>query len=403
MTLRTIIIISDFMKINGGQSKVAIDSAVLLANSGLDVVFVGGQGPTDVSLFHPRIRIVDLNQHDILTDPRRMRAIYNGIWNHNIVRQLRSLIAQFDPASTVLHAHGYAKVMSPSIGPILTDGPLAAVYTMHEYFLACPNGGFYDFQRQEICTRRALSASCLACNCDMRHPAHKAWRVARQVATLGPGRMPRRLRDVIYISETQRRVMAPYLAPQTRLHHVPNPVALPDLPQIDAAKNEIFLFIGRYSPEKGALMFARAARSAGVKAVFVGDGDEAGAIRAANPDAVITGWQTPAQVQDWIGRARALVFPSLWYETFGLVAYEALARGVPVIAGAWSAAAANIIDGQNGWIYARPDENLLADTLRRAQSGAIGASMPPFTEFSPQDHLDRLLCVYEDLPRKGWS
>lgn len=397
MALKSVVLVSDFANINGGQAKVAIDSARLLADEGLSVTFFAACGEPDLALTHPGIKVVALGEHDILSDPQRLRAFKKGIWNTRAIDQLRAEIATMDPASTVLHVHGYAKALSPAIGPVMTDGPLAAVYTMHEYFLACPNGGFYDYQKNEICTRRALGVDCLTTNCDVRHPAHKAWRVLRQAATWGPGRMPRRLRDVIYISETQRRVMAPYLSEHARLHHVPNPMSLGAHPHVNAAANDIFLFVGRLNPEKGGLMFARAARAAGVKAVFVGDGADAEAIRAANPEAVITGWQTPDEVQGWISRARALVFPSLWYEGQPLVPMEALARGVPVVAGSWSAASEVVQDGTNGVVYDTPSEDDLAAGLRRVEH--VGDFNPSalHTLTAPSAHVAELRKLYDGI------
>ena len=38
------------------------------------------------------------------------------------------------------------------------------------------------------------------------------------------------------------------------------------------------------------------------------------------------------QIEDVLSQARCLLMPSLWYEGFGLIAMEALLRGVPVIA-----------------------------------------------------------------------
>ncbi|SOH95435.1 Glycosyl transferase 4-like domain-containing protein [Monaibacterium marinum] len=398
-TVRTgpenVVLVSDFANINGGQAKVAIDTAVLLADAGINVHFFAAVGMPDAALSHPRIAVEVLGQHDILAEPNRIKATYTGIWNRAAAAALRACLLRFDPSNTVMHCHGYAKALSPAIGPLMTDGPLPCVYTMHEYFLACPNGGFYDYQKGAICHRRALGVGCLTTHCDVRHPAHKIWRVLRQGATIGPGRIPRRLKDVIYISQTQRRIMAPYLADSTRLHYVPNPVAPPDLPPVDFTGNDLFLFIGRLNPEKGGLVFARAARAAGVKAVFVGDGPEAQAIRAANPDAHITGWQTPAQVQDWIGRAHALVFPSLWSETFGLVAYEAIGRGVPVICGDWNAAQEGVEDGVTGIVYHHPT----VDALARAISGT--GRLSPFDisdhieKYSRTRYFNNLMKVYE--------
>ena len=315
--VRHVLIVNDFAYINGGQAKVAIDSAHLLADRGITVTFFAACGPVDESLQRPGIEVVCLDQPDILSDPNRLRAMGRGIWNGGAARRLRDVAVQFDPASTVLHCHGYAKALSPAIGPVLADCPIPVVYTLHEYFLACPNGAFYDFRAGEICTRKPLGAACLTTNCDARKAVHKAWRVARQVATHGPGRLTRGLKDVIYISRIQQRVMAPFMADDARMHYVPNPLPSLGLPRVDISRNEAFVFVGRLSPEKGCRQFAEAARELGVPAIFVGDGEEREAIRALNPDAEMVGWQSPDGVQAHLTRARALVFPSLWYEGFG--------------------------------------------------------------------------------------
>lgn len=393
---KTVLIATDFAHVNGGQAKVAIDSARLLAEAGIEVIFLAAVAPVDAALHHPNIRLELLDQADILSDGNRLAAAARGIWNRRAARRLRALAAQCDPASTVLHCHGFIKALSASVGPVLTDGPLASVFTMHEYFLACPNGAFYDFQRNEICTRRALGADCLTTNCDARKAVHKAWRVARQAVIRGAGHLPSGLREVIYISETQRRAMAPYLAPHTRLHHVPNPVAIAaqEAAPADLAERDIFLFVGRLAPEKGGLLFAEAARRAGVRAVFVGDGPEAAMLRARYPEVDHTGWLAPDQVGAQIARARALVFPSLWYEGQPLVPIEALGRGVPVVTGAWSAAAEIVRDGVNGVICTRPDVAAFAEALGRVR--ALPAFDPaPYRQMNaPEKHLERLLEVY---------
>ena len=397
MPLERVLIVNDFAFINGGQSKVAIDSALLLADAGIEVIFFAAVGPKDSTLNHPMITTEIIGQHDILTDTSRVKAAGRGIWNSRAQKQLRALCGSLDPATTILHCHGYAKALSPSIGPILTNGPLRSVYTMHEYFLACPNGGFYDYRENKICTRKALGTSCLSTNCDVRHASHKAWRVVRQMATWGLGRIPSGLKDIIYISETQRRVMAPYLPKNARLHYVRNPTARPDAPPVRVADNDIFLFIGRLNPEKGGPMFAKAARMAGVRAVFVGDGVEADAVREANPDADILGWKSPAEVQEWIGRSRALVFPSLWSETFGLVAFEAMQRGVPVICGTWNAAAEVMEDGQNGILYDSPDVESLAAALIRIDEIGPLTGLTFLESVDPDKHVENLLGIYRTL------
>ena len=64
----------------------------------------------------------------------------------------------------------------------------------------------------------------------------------------------------------------------------------------------------------------------------------------------VTGWVTPEIVQAEISKARCLVFPSLWYEAYGLVVAEAAARGVPAIVSDISAAAERVVHGVEGWV-----------------------------------------------------
>jgi glycosyltransferase involved in cell wall biosynthesis len=393
---RTVLIVGDFADINGGQAKVAIDSARLLADAGVDVVFMAGAGPVAEVLDHPRIRVVCLGQASLLDNPSRINAMITGLWNAAALRALRSEIARLEPGHSVIHCHGWAKVLSPSIGRALATAGIPAIYTMHEYFLACPNGGFYDYRKQEICNRRAMSLDCMTTNCDVRHVTHKMWRVARSAVARGPGRMPGGLRDVAYISDTQLRAMAPYLSPSTRLHHLPNPVLVGGA-RVDAAGNTAYVFVGRLSPEKGAAQFAIAAREAGVEAVFVGDGPEASAIRAANPDARITGWVSPNEVNRHLSDARALVFPSLWYEGQPLVPIEALVRGIPVVCGTWSAAAEIVQDGVNGILYDRPGPDALAAALRQVRTLSPFDASALAEEVSPQRHLARLLRIYAGM------
>jgi glycosyltransferase involved in cell wall biosynthesis len=395
-----VIVVNDHGFINGGQSKVAIESAKGLASAGVRVTFFAACGPIDGTLESAGVKVLCLDQKDVLADSNRLAVAVRGIWNTTAAKALHSLLAEFDPATSIVHCHGFSKALSPAIGPTITRGPLRHVYTLHEYFLACPNGGFYDYQRNEICTRRALGVSCLTTNCDVRRPAHKAWRVARQAILWSAGNMPRGLRDVIYISETQKRVMQGYFGSHTRLHHVPNPVSLHNKPRVKAEDNDIFLFVGRLSPEKGGLLFAQATQKAGLKAVLVGEGSQREAIQDANPEAVITGWVTPPEVETWLEKSRCLVFPSLWYECQPLVPLEALARGVPVICGAWNAAAESVEDGITGVLLRDP--STLQDVISSTEEWVRSASREAYARSSERNagmhqHVNRIIDVYNQV------
>jgi len=192
--------------------------------------------------------------------------------------------------------------------------------------------------------------------------------------------------------------MRPHLPKNARLHRVSNPVAVGGAP-VDARANRKLVFVGRLAPEKGGLHLAEAAKAVNAPVMFIGDGPEADAIRAANPEAEITGWLRPDEVQNRLAEARALVFPSLWYEGQPLVPIEALVRGIPVICGDWSAAAEEVRDGENGLIYHAPTTAGLIDALRRLDGLGRFDSTDLAGRVAPQAHVARLMEVYGSLSR----
>lgn len=369
--LKSVIVLNDHGWPNGGQAEMAIESALQLRRRGLDVCFVAGAGPIEDRLADAGIDCRQVGDHDILSDPNRIRAGTRGIWNFPAARLLRECLACRDPRNTIIHVHGWAKALSPSIGPVVTGSAAAHVYTLHEYFLGCPNGGFYDYRRDEICTRHALGFDCLTTRCDSRSDSHKAWRVARQTVLRAASGMPKHLREIIYLAPEQRSILGSYLPSEARWHHLPNPAGPQPGRRIAVERNSLFLFIGRLSPEKGAMVAARAARLAGVPIAFCGEGESREAVLRANPDAQMLGWVPKDEIAGWMARARCLLFPSLWYEGYPLVVADALRAGLPVIVSKSSVAASSIADGVDGIHVAAADVPAWTAAICRLKSDVL--------------------------------
>lgn len=398
-----VVILCDHGWVNGGQAKIAIESALSLRRRGLDICFIAGCGPLDERLERSGIECHVVGDHDILSDPNRARAAASGIWNREAARVVGNAIAARDPRSTVIHVHGWAKALSPSIGPVVTRAEAAHVHTLHEYFLACPNGGFYDYQAGAICTRRALGADCLTTNCDARSASHKAWRVARQLILKSAGRMPRDLREIIYLAPEQQAIMRPYFSAETHWHYLPNPVGPAPDRRVTAENNDLFLFIGRLSPEKGAEIAAAAARTANVPIAFVGEGECAESIRRANPDAILAGWVEPGELVNWMARARCLVFPSLWYEGYPLVVADALRAGLPVLVSGSCNAASSIRHGVDGLHLPAGDTSAWAAAMSAltADATVLAYSKAAFEAgrqlLDDDEYSNQLIGIYESV------
>lgn len=399
----TVVVVADHGSITGGQAKVAIESAIGLKRAGLRVIFFCAADPVDPRLDEAGVEVVRLGQTDLLGASSRAGAMAQGTWNRKARLRLAETLRALPRERTVVHVHGWARALSPAIALPLRESRLPAVYTVHEYFLFCPNGGFYNYQTQESCALTPLSGACFATHCDQRSYARKLWRGARLQLARAVG-LPTVFSDYLCISQMQRDILRDYLPSHARVTHAPNPIDALDLgPKTAPAKGD-YLFVGRLSPEKGAHLFAQAAERAGVGATFVGDGPEAAALKSRFPQFRFLGWLDADRTREAMRSARALVFPSLWYEGQPLTVLEAKALGTPVIVADQCAGREEIANGEQGLWFKSADASDLARALTAMQDDGLarrlsGAAYADYWREPPTlaRHVALLLRVYEQM------
>jgi glycosyltransferase involved in cell wall biosynthesis len=134
-------------------------------------------------------------------------------------------------------------------------------------------------------------------------------------------------------------------------------------------KEDFLVYIGRANPDKGPATAITAARHLGIpiklilkrneppeKAYF----DEAIVPLLGDDVEVFDNVPHDTKV-DLLGRAKAMLFPIVWQEPFGLVMVEAMACGTPVVTTNWGAAPELVEDGVTG--FRRDGYVDLVDTL----------------------------------------
>jgi glycosyltransferase involved in cell wall biosynthesis len=142
-----------------------------------------------------------------------------------------------------------------------------------------------------------------------------------------------------------------------------------------ATKNDYVAFLGRMVPCKGAHLAIDVARRAGLPLKLAGEVQpmfecywrEQVLPHIDGNQIQFLGEADQALKNDLLSGARALLFPIVWEEPFGLVMIEAMACGTPVLAFQGGAVAEIVRDGVNGWICG--DVNEMA-----ARAGAPGIS-----------------------------
>lgn len=180
--------------------------------------------------------------------------------------------------------------------------------------------------------------------------------------------IPEKIDHFIYVSEFSRKILQTFIPidkPQTVLL---NPVSDTQAPIAEPGQSDTFTYVGRLSPEKGGVLFAEAAKKAGVKCQFIGKGSDDEKIRNANPEAILTGWISEEEVASRLRTSRAVVMPSLWYETAGLSVIEAVSQGIPAIVADKCASVEYMQNGRSGLTFESGNSDSLAKALKEMSS-----------------------------------
>jgi glycosyltransferase involved in cell wall biosynthesis len=271
------------------------------------------------------------------------------------------------------------------------DRPL--VLTAHNYRSFCANG--YAFRDGGTCvdcvSRLGGSWNGVLHGCYRSRLASVPLAVRNQGGSAG-NPLIRRAESVMVPSEQARRVLVSAGAPSSRILVSPHflPDALLPPPGERPARGDHYAFVGRLTAEKG-LDALLTNWPAGRGLVVVGEGDDQARLSSTygSTDIRFLGGVPRRDVLEVLSGARALVFPSLWWETFGLVAMEALAVGTPVLS---------------------VGQHAVADLVRQhgvgsaiEDSAKVGSAIAAIEAVSPGEWQERVSEVFErHFTQKKW-
>lgn len=343
--MNTYLIISDYACYNGGCAKVAIQTAIGLANCGKRVIFFAGGGSTTPDLVNENIKVINLNMPDLLSG-NKFKMFFLGIKNHKAMVELSKLLDNYTD-NLVIHIHSWVKVLSPGIFLVLSKRKRKFAITAHDYFLICPNGGYYNYKHKHICSI-CERKHCLKNNCDSRNYFIKIWRYIRNI------KQKKYLKKcdfkLITLSNLMKKQFDLYNIESIIIH---NPIDLNTSPINISKQPKSFAYIGRLSEEKGVSLFCEALQKTGYKGFVFGNGPKEEELInkfRVSKNIVFMGRKSFKEISLYFDQILCIVFPSKWYEGAPLIIPEAQSFGLYSIVSNASSAV-DYIDDNNGYIF----------------------------------------------------
>lgn len=352
----TVLIVHNYYQIPGGEDTVVRNEKELLEEHGHKVIlYTRNNG--------------ELNQ---LSKVGKLLLPFTTIFNFRTYKEIKKLIRE--EQVDVVHVHNTLNLISPAVYYAARKQKKPVVQTIHNFRLLCPGATFYrDGHICEDCVNHGLQ-------CAVKHKCYRGSFVQTLACVLNLyfHRMTGIYRKINYICLTEFNREKLLLLPGLRSDQVyvkPNFTKQEPKSAVEIAKREnFFLYAGRLDPLKGIEKLLKAWMQMGQRApklIICGSGPLEEWCRQTIQENQLnmvefrgqTKWD---EVQKLMGKARAMILPTQWYEGFPMTIVEAYSVGTPVIGPDMGNVGDLIEEGVTGWKYQTSSEESIKQTIINA-------------------------------------
>ena len=337
--------------------------------------------------------------------PKKASMPARILWSREAFRGLSATLRENRP--DVVHVHNTFPLLSTAVLHACQAAAVPVVATIHNYRLACASGIF--FRDGAVCHDCAHRLPVPA----VRHGCYRDSHLASVPAALAVSAHRSAWKSLVsayvFISSSQRDLLQGLGLSSERIFVRHNLIPRRTVPEVE--QEAAVIYAGRLAEVKGLHLlmtawdrYRRIAGDPGLHLVIAGAGplqDEVAAWASSRPSVEMTGEVDSSRCSELIAASRAIIVPSTWEETFGLVVVEAMAVGTPAIAADHGSLAELISPGVDGVLFRPGDPAALASALadieaHPEQYEAFGDQARKTYEqrFDPERSLEHLLDIY---------
>jgi len=358
-----------------------------------------------------QVALVEISNDQIVSVLDKANAAVRAIYSPASKQQVSAEIAHFRP--DVVHVHNFFPLLSPSVYDACRDAGVPVVQTVHNYRLGCLNAILLRNGKVcEDCLGKRMPWPGIVHGCYRGSRAQSAATAAMLAVHWLRGTWQERVDAYIVLTNFQKEKMVQAGLPREKIYVKPNYISEPEQCSESKIFGDYALFVGRLSPEKSitTLIEAYKHNDLRIPLKIVGDGplheSLQADVQAAGLESAIKflGRQDKSAVLSLMHNARFLVFPSIWYETFGLTMVEAFACGLPVLASRLGSMAEIVEDGVTGLHFEAGNSADLADKMQWANEHpeemiCMGKNARRAYEahYTPEINYQQLTAIYQQV------
>jgi len=378
-----ILMVHNFYQIGGGEHTVFANEKRLLSENGHYLVEYTRDN-------------AELNKSKI----KKLLLPFSSIFSFKTYREVKKIIKR--EKIDIVHCHNTFPLISPSVYYAARKCKVPVVQTIHNFRFLCPNGVFYrDGHTCEDCLNKGLS-------CSLKNRCYRNSKIQTLVVVnmLRFHRLIGTYKKINYIFLTDfNKTKYDYLLKGQAVGEYIKPnFEYIDLPEkVDECK-DIYVFIGRLEENKGIRFLLESWKKIDKELFIFGDGTYKNEVEDASvnyPNIHYLGFKPQNEVFEYIARAKALIFPSEWYEGFPMSLIEAFALETPVLCADIGNQADIVKSAKAGAVYKLGDKSSFIAAIDDIEVDFIiyskNARAAYETQYTPQANYKQLKSIYEAI------